>query len=94
MPCSVGIHSGIHLLLPLRKCDILLVARLTDPLQGQAPSHYLSGLGTTYVLPLAAPWLRHVGTFHGGSQVGVGSPDPTWDTHPGRDLTLPFVLPP
>ena len=94
MPCSVGIHCGIRLLLLLRKCDILLVARLTDLLQDQAPSHYLSGLGATYVLPLATLWLRHVGTFHGGSQVGVGFLDPTWDTHPGRDPTLPFILPP
>ena len=94
VPCSVGIHCGIHLLLPLGKCDILLVARLTDPLQGQAPSHYLSSLGATYVLPLATLWLQHVGTFHGGSQVGAGFLDPTWDTHSGRDPTLPFILPP
>ena len=94
VPCSVGTHCGIRLLLPLVKCDILLVARLTDPLQGQAPSHYLSGPGSTYILPLAALWLWHAGTFHGGSQVGVGFLDPTRDTHPGRDLTLPFVAPP
>ena len=94
VPCSVGTHCGIRLLLPLVKCDILLVARLTDPLQGQAPSHYLSGPGSTYVLPLATLWLQHAGTFHGGSQVSAGFLDPTWDTHPGRDLTLPFIVPP
>ena len=94
VPCLVGIHCGICLLLLLGKCDILLVARLTDLLQGQAPSHYLSSLSTTCILPLATLWLRHVGTFHGGSQVSAGFLDPTWDTHPGRDPTLPFVLPP
>ena len=93
MPCSVGIHCGIHLLLPLGKCDILLVPRLTDQLWGQAPSHSLSGLGATYILPLATLWLWHVGTFHEGSQASAGFLDPTWDTHPGRDPTLPFVLP-
>ena len=94
MTCSVGTHCGICLLLLLVKCDILLVARLTDLLQGQAPSHYLGGPTGTYGLPLAALWLWHAGTFHGGSQLSVGFLDPTWDTHPGRDPTLPFVVPP
>ena len=93
VPCSVGIHCDIRLLLPLGKCDILLVPGLTDQLWGQAPSHFLGGLSATYILPLATLWLWHVGTFHEGSQASEGFPDSTWDTHPGRDPTQPFALP-
>ena len=76
VPCSVGIHCDIRLLLPLGKCDILLVPGLTDQLWGQAPSHFLGGLSATYILPLATLWLWHVGTFHEGSQASEGFPDP------------------
>ena len=62
MPCSVGTHCGIHLLLLLVKCDILLVARLTDLLQGQAPSHYLGGLAAhtfCLLLPFGCSMQEH-----------------------------------
>ena len=95
VPCSVGTHCGIHLLLPLVKCDILLVVRLTDPLQGQAPSHYLSGPSAAHMFCLLPPFgcgmQEHFMEDH---KLVWGFLDPTWDTHPGRDPTLPFIVPP
>ena len=94
MPCSEGTCCGIHLLVPLVKCGILLVARLTDPFQGWAPSHCFSDLSGTYVPPPATLWQWHAGTFRGVSPVSAGFLDPTWDIRLGIDQTLPSVAPP
>ena len=92
--CLKGRHYGIHLLVPSAKCDILLVARLSDPFQGQALSHCPGGLSGTCILLPSALWLQHAGTFRGELWADVGSLNPTGDIHLGRDPIQLFVGPP